>query len=412
MTAVSYPLSKKFRTGMSVAMFALVVYMIVMLSVFSSIFVMDLDEETVKQGGGYDIFANSQLPVLDINNVSYFEPTLNMTIDVTSDALVYTEISQIAMTISPEMNNLDAVEDSGGGMGFETAFFSGTMIFGIDSDFHEGRRFEFTQIMEDYDDVNALWDAVNAPGSDFVIVNSLTAMMSQINIGNRVTFETMSGNVTEEYRVIGIMDQSVMNGAFVSRDNFIKNFGISGMASFMFMIEVADENDIEATAGLLEKDFAAIGLNALIIRDMAEATMEMMNSMFILFELYLYMGLAVGVAGLGIITVRSVVERTPEIGILRSMGFKRKNVRNAFLIEILFIATMGVMMGTLAGIVVSYEIFNVMVSGLGDNIEYVIPWSRIALVTIIAYIATIFCTIIPANNASKISPAEALRYVG
>lgn len=412
MTAVSYPLSKKFRTGMSVAMFALVVYMIVMLSVFSSIFVMDLDEETLKQGGGYDIFANSQIPVTDINNVSYFEPTLNMTIDISSDALAYTEITQIAMTVSPEMNNLDAGGNIHGGMGFDFGFFSGTMIFGVDGDFLEGRQFEFTQKMEGYEDVNTLWDAVTAPGSDFVIVSSMTAMMSQINMGDHVTFETMSGNITDEYQVIGIMDQSVMNGVFMSRDNFLKDFGMAGMVSFMFMIDVADGYDILETASLLEKDFATIGLNTIIIRDMAEATMEMMNSMFVLFELYLYMGMVVGVAGLGIITVRSVVERTPEIGILRSIGFKRKNVRNAFLIEILFIATMGVMMGTIAGIMVSYEIFNVMVSGMGDNIEYVIPWFRIALVTVIAYIATILCTIIPANNASKISPAEALRYVG
>jgi putative ABC transport system permease protein len=169
---------------------------------------------------------------------------------------------------------------------------------------------------------------------------------------------------------------------------------------------------VGATAELLEKDFAAIGMNTQMFRELAEDSMEMMNSMFVLFELYLYMGLVVGVAGLGIITIRSVVERTPEIGILRSIGFKRKNIRNAFLIEILFIATMGVLMGTFAGIVVSYEIFNVMVSDLGDNIEYVIPWARIALVTVVAYIATILCTIIPSRNASKISPAESLRYVG
>ena len=136
-----------------------------------------------------------------------------------------------------------------------------------------------------------------------------------------------------------------------------------------------------------------------------------MNSMFVLFELYLDMGLVVGVAGLGIITIRSVVERTPEIGILRSLGFTQANVRNAFLIEILFVATLGVLIGVTTGIMVSYEIFNVMAGDMG-SMEFTIPWFKIGYVTAIAYAATILCTIIPARNAAKIAPAEALRYVG
>jgi len=412
MTAVSYPLSKKFRTGMSVAMFALVVYMIVMLSVFSNIFVMDLDEETLKQGGGFDIYAEVQNPVFDIYNVSYFDTNMNVTIPVTSDALTYSEISQVSRTIALEVNNTD--EDPGAqhmGFGFNIGF-AGALIYGIDDDFYESRQFEFTQMMDGYEDPEDVWTALMEPGSKYVVYSSTMAMMSQIQVGNRLVFTTLTGNTTDHYQVIGIMDQSVLMGAFISRENVLADFGMEGMVNFMFMIDVDPSHDITATAELLEKDFAALGMNSQIFRERAKDSMEMMNSMFVLFELYLYMGLVVGVAGLGIITIRSVVERTPEIGILRSIGFKRKNVRNAFLIEILFIATMGIIMGTFAGIVVSYEIFNVMVSGLGGNIEYVIPWGRIVLVAVVAYIATILCTIIPARNASKTQPAEALRYVG
>jgi len=124
------------------------------------------------------------------------------------------------------------------------------------------------------------------------------------------------------------------------------------------------------------------------------------------------MGMIVGVAGLGVITVRSVVERTPEIGILRALGFKRKNIRNAFLIEILFVASIGVIIGIASGVLVAHEIFNIIVSDFGQGMAFEIPWVKIATVVAIAYIATIICTIIPANNAAKISPAEALRYVG
>ncbi len=410
MTAVSYPLSKKFRTGMSVAMFALVVYMIVMLSVFSNIFVMDLDEETLKEGGGYHIIANAQNPVIDIYNVT--DPVDNTMI--TSSVFDHATISQVSQAYAAEANVTEEVQADEGGMGFGFGMFSGAIVYGIDDQFHEGRSFEFMKVMEEFEgqEVSAVWEAVTAPDSNYIIYSSMMAMMSQVSVGNHLTFTTFTGDVTEEYQVIGIVDQSTLNGAFMSKPNVIKEFGMMGMANSVFLIDVGDGQDIQATADAMEKDFAALGMNSVIVEDMVESSMEMMNSMFVLFELYLYMGMVVGVAGLGIITIRSVVERTPEIGILRSIGFKKKNVRNAFLIEILFVATMGVLIGTLAGIMVSYEIFNVMISDMGGDIEYVIPWAKIALVTAIAYIATILCTIIPAMNASKTSPSEALRYVG
>ena len=412
MVAVSYPLSKKFRTGMSVAMFALVVYMIVMLSVFSNIFVMDIDEESLKQGGGYQIIATAQNPVMDLMNA--IDPIDNS--NITSSVFDHATISQVSQAYASEVNVTDIVEGNGngGGLPFDFGMFSGSIIYGIDEQFHDGRTFEFSKVMEGYEDqdVGAIWSAVTDANSNFVIYNSMMAMMNEVAVGNHLTFTTFTGEVTEEYQVIAIVDQSTMNGAFMSRENVINEFGMMGMVNSVFLVDVDDGQDIEAIAMTLEKDFAALGMNSVIVQDMVEDSMAMMNSMFVLFELYLYMGMVVGVAGLGIITIRSVVERTPEIGILRSIGFKRKSIRNAFLIEILFVATMGVIIGIVTGIMVSYEIFNVMISGMGDNIEYVIPWGKIVLVTAIAYGATILCTIIPARNASKTSPSEALRYVG
>ena len=62
-TAVSHPLNKRFRTGMTVSMFTLVIYTIVMVSVFSAIFTMNVDDQVEQQGGGYQILGSSQVPV-------------------------------------------------------------------------------------------------------------------------------------------------------------------------------------------------------------------------------------------------------------------------------------------------------------------------------------------------------------
>ena len=50
------------------------------------------------------------------------------------------------------------------------------------------------------------------------------------------------------------------------------------------------------------------------------------------------LGLIVGVAALGVITARSVVERRQQIGVLRAIGFRRRMVQVSFLLESSFIA--------------------------------------------------------------------------
>jgi putative ABC transport system permease protein len=417
MTAVSYPLTKKFRTGMSVGMFALVVYMIVMLSVFSNMFVIDVDEETLKQGGGFEIIADVQYTVPDL--ATAVDPLTSTTI--VSQALTsnVSSFTNIMWTYSSKLNNTDvAAPDFGFNASSMGGMLAGSQVLGIDETFYTGSSFEFTRTLDGFASDQEVWDSVTAPGSSDVIVSSMYSMFMGIEPGHHVTLDNIMGATSQEFRVVGVLDNSMMQimGVFMSKENLLQTFQanmmIPDLNKNVFMFNLNAGQDAEATAMALERDYAALGMNSVIIRDVAETTLETISSIFVLFELYLDMGLVVGIAGLGIITIRSVVERTPEIGILRSIGFKRKNVRNAFLIEILFVATMGVLIGIVTGVMVSHEIFSVMVKDMAGDMEFTIPWFKIAYVTAIAYVATIICTIIPARNASKVSPAEALRYVG
>ncbi len=68
------------------------------------------------------------------------------------------------------------------------------------------------------------------------------------------------------------------------------------------------------------------------------------------------MGLFVGIAALGVISFRSVVERRQQIGMLRAIGYQRNMVAASFLIESLVVATLGVLSGTFLAIVLSYNL--------------------------------------------------------
>ena len=125
-------------------------------------------------------------------------------------------------------------------------------------------------------------------------------------------------------------------------------------------------------------------------------------------QAYLGIGLMVGIAGLGVVTARAVVERRQQIGALRAIGFTREMVLWSFLIEITFIAALGIVVGMALGVVLAYKVYSVF---FADFATFAVPWVNLGIIASIALVATVAATASPAVRASKIPPAEALRYI-
>jgi putative ABC transport system permease protein len=121
------------------------------------------------------------------------------------------------------------------------------------------------------------------------------------------------------------------------------------------------------------------------------------------------LGLVVGIAALGVIAARSVVERRQQIGVLRALGFQKGMVQLSFLLESSFVALLGIGIGIALGVGLSYNIIAEMGKDL-EGITYTIPWLNIALVVVIAYGASLLTTYLPARQAARVYPAEALRF--
>ena len=110
------------------------------------------------------------------------------------------------------------------------------------------------------------------------------------------------------------------------------------------------------------------------------------------------------VGGIGVMNVMlvSVSERTKEIGIRKSLGAKRKDIMNQFLIESLMLCITGGILGIIFSVLIGYiiSIFNV---------SFTLSTAIIILsVTISLFIGLIF-GIFPAYKASSLNPIDALR---
>ncbi|MCK4971389.1 MAG: FtsX-like permease family protein, partial [Thermoplasmata archaeon] len=159
----------------------------------------------------------------------------------------------------------------------------------------------------------------------------------------------------------------------------------------------------------LEADLSAVGMNVFVFDDLIEDYNRAVDQVFTMFTMFMGLGLVVGVASLGVLAVRSVIERKQEIGILRAIGYRRSMILGVFSTEMLFVTIVGILVGLGTGIITGYGIWSTSMSDFA--LEFVMPWGNVLVVIAITIVAAIVCTFIPAYKASRTNPAEAVRWI-
>jgi ABC-type antimicrobial peptide transport system permease subunit len=137
-----------------------------------------------------------------------------------------------------------------------------------------------------------------------------------------------------------------------------------------------------------------------------ESTLELTDRIGSFLQIYVTFGLVIGAVGMGVISVRNVSERKREIGMMRAIGFPRAQVILSVLFELVVLGIIGLLIGTANGLLVSVGFANM------QSVSLVIPWEEIGLYLSIIVLIAIGSGSLPALVASRIPPAEALRYVG
>ncbi len=148
-----------------------------------------------------------------------------------------------------------------------------------------------------------------------------------------------------------------------------------------------------------EDDFTVMDLT-----QMLKAAEESTKTMSILLGAIASVSLLVGGIGIMNIMLVSVTERTREIGIRMAVGAKPKDIRMQFLIESLFLTTIGGIFGLLLGIGASLLLSSLMQWPISISI-----FSALVAFGFSAFVG-VFFGFYPAYKASVLNPIEALRY--
>ena len=123
------------------------------------------------------------------------------------------------------------------------------------------------------------------------------------------------------------------------------------------------------------------------------------------------LGLIVGVAALGVISARSVVERRQEIGVMRAIGFQARLVQFSFIAESTFVVVLGILLGLGLGLAIAFNVIrDAGQSSSWDNLRFTVPWLNLLVIFAVANAAALLMTLLPARRSSRVYPATALRY--
>ena len=147
--------------------------------------------------------------------------------------------------------------------------------------------------------------------------------------------------------------------------------------------------------------------------DMSEMATSMLNEIIRIISIVLVcfaaISLVVSSVMIGIITYVSVVERTKEIGILRSLGARKIDISNVFNAETFIIGLMAGVIGVIVTYILSIPV-NLIIGHLVDitTLCSLSPWHALIMI-VVSFVLTLIAGLVPSSVAAKKDPVEALR---
>lgn len=413
-TAVAYPMASKGRTGMTVAMFSLVIFSLVTLTTINQNFIALFT--TDEAGAGFDI----QMVTNPFNPVADLRAELEGSeVDVASIAAVG-RVSTISF-----QNGQVRMQNS------ESGNWRQYPISGLDDEFQASTDIPLQARAEGYASDAEVWAAL-AANPNLALIDSF-ALDSGDSFGNDPNAFLMRGvravdgvipavpveiqnprnGERQEITIIGVIDPkvSILFGIYMDRTGFDQIYSAPDVE--MIYVRLADglAETPEDMANRIEASLLEKGVHVVSIREEIERQQSIANGFMLLLQGFMGLGLFVGIAALGVISFRSVVERRQQIGMLRAVGYQRNMVAASFLLESLVTAAIGVLSGTVLAVILSYNLINSDDFAEGaDFAGFVLPWGTIIFFVVASLIAAAFMTWIPASKASSVPIAEALRY--
>jgi putative ABC transport system permease protein len=383
---LAYPLARRARTGLTVAMYALVVFILTFITSISFMIDQQVETASANVSGGAKVYVGS----------SRSNPIGIASLVRTPGVLMAAPLGQVEGSF--------VLPNSTEKHRWPVTAFDDALLY-IDPPVLEDRGA--------YADDREAWIAVLSDPS-LIIADPMFLQGGggppnfELEIGDRLSVtDPVSGDSrTVKVAAIGPPDYFINNGMLYGWRGANELFGehLVGNRHYLTLVPGTDP---ELFAARLQSQFIGNGTEAESIKALMDEAFTMTNQIFQLFEGYLAMGLLVGIAGIAVVMVRAVRERRRQIGTLRALGFPGGSVGRSFAIEAAYVAIQGTVIGALLALLTLYTI--IARSDAMGELQFAVPFLQLSVLLVGTVVASLLATVAPALSAARIRPAVALR---
>ena len=237
-----------------------------------------------------------------------------------------------------------------------------------------------------------------------------------VRVGDRVLIKGIT------FEVVGILEEKGSfifdNSVLMNENSMIDVLGTEKEKVDLIAVKVKDQDNIgqiksniedvlrkERDVEKGEEDFQV---------ESPQQTLEALNSTLFAVQLFVYIiaAISLAVGGIGIMNTMytSVLERTKEIGIMKSIGARNSAIFTIFFVESGFLGMVGGLIGIILGMGLAYGISAAGRIILGSGlIQASVPlWLILMALSVSFMLGTLF-GVLPAYQASKLNPVDSLR---
>jgi len=258
----------------------------------------------------------------------------------------------------------------------------------------------------DYEDYISLGEGFNFVSgrelreSSDIIIDEEVAKQNGFSLNQRINL------LNHDWKIVGIVKEALGARYYVDRMalSAVTHPGREGGIATLFYANIADGYDVDEVIGAMKTEFG----DRYSVRNVSELFDAFYSGALPLRE---FMVAQFGVAAIICFSVillsmyNAIIERTREIGILKSLGASRTFIITQILKEAMVIVLLGILVGLVIGTVGLYIITNSFTLLKAD-----VSISLVLIASCVAIVATLLGTFYPAFRASRLDPVEALSW--
>ncbi len=303
-------------------------------------------------------------------------------------------------------------------------------IRSVSVEFNDHRSFEIiSSLPTTAAGLNLVYDFFNAEAQQGKLIDETAE--GKVVLGNNFLDDDKFGKLIrvgksvlingKPFKVAGILKKSssfILNDVILMPENDLINLLNLQDEIDLIVVQVTEAKQLESTAEILRHKFRRDRRQDLGEEDFSiqtpEQSLSAVNTILTIINIIVSsiaaLSLVIGGIGIANTMYTSVLERTKEIGVMKSIGANSKKILFIFLVESGLLGLVGGIVGTVIGLSLAWLVTAVATRALGGFVFTIkVSWPLLFLAIAFSLIVGIVSGIIPAIQASRLHPVEALR---